>query len=338
MKRLYGVLVCALLVGALASWSAPTFAKSVSPVSPVNISMRVTKQTHSLYLPLIASGSAQGGNPPSKPTPTPIPNPGGVPNFSHVYTILLENQEYGNIVGGSSAPYLNSLIAQYGLSTNFTGITHPSEPNYIALFAGSTQGTTSDGIYNLSAKNVADQMEAKGKTWKMFAQNVPLNCFTGATFTGGEDGSGTYARKHEPAISFTDISGSPSRCANITDFTHFDPAAANYEFITPNLCNDMHNCSIAMGDSFLKGFVPKILNSAAWQQGGVLFITWDEGLTNIGGGGHIATLVISKQVPAGFKSATAHNHYSILKTIEDAWGLGCLANTCSANNMAEFFH
>lgn len=269
--------------------------------------------------------------------PTPSPTR-GLPAFNHVYTIVMENLEYGDIVGSASAPYINSLIEQYGLATNYTAISHPSLPNYIALFSGSTQGITDDGVYDLAARNIADQIQDGGRTWKMFAQNVPLNCYTGGAASGGADGPGMYVRKHEPAISFTNISGNPSRCANIADFTHFDPAAAHYEFIAPNSCNDMHDCPIETGDSFLKDFVPRILNNPAWQQGGVLFLTWDEGTSDEGGGGHVATIVIAKNVPPGFKSATAHNHYSLLRTIEDAWGLGCLANTCSANNMAEFFH
>ncbi len=286
-------------------------------------------------------------NPPVAATYTPVPATStptrtssanvAPPNFSHIYMILMENKEYSSIVGSSSAPYINSLIARYGLATNYDALAHPSEPNYIALFSGSTQGITSDGTFNFSAKNLTDQLQAHGKTWKMFAQNVPLNCYTGSSASGGEDGTGSYVRRHEPAISFTDISGNPTRCANITDFTHFDPRAANYEFIKPNLCNDMHDCSISVGDSFLQGFVPTILNSAAWQHGGVLFILWDEGSTSIGGGGNVAVLVMAKNVPPGFRSSTAHNHYSLLRTIEDAWGLGCLVNTCSANNLAEFF-
>jgi hypothetical protein len=98
----------------------------------------------------------------------------------------------------------------------------------------------------------------------------------------------------------------------------------------------MHDCSVATGDAFLRDFVPVILSSPAWQQGGVLFIAWDE---NEGGSGNrVATLVISKAVPKGFQSDVAHNHYSLLRTIEDAWGLGCLNNTCTANNLMEFFH
>ncbi len=250
----------------------------------------------------------------------------------------MENHEYSDIVGSSSAPYINSLIAQYGLATNYDALAHPSQPNYIALFSGSTQGVTDDSTVNISATNIADQIEASGRTWKVFAQNYPLNCSTGSSYSGGADGSGTYVRRHNPAISFTDISGNASRCANITDFTHFDPAAANYAFIKPNLCNDMHDCSVSVGDTFLQGFVPTILNSSAWQQGGVLFITWDEGTSTTDGGGHVATIVIASNVTAGYRSSTSYNHYSLVRTIEDAWGLGCLANTCSANNLAEFFH
>jgi len=244
--------------------------------------------------------------------------------------------EYRQIVGSADAPYLNSLIAQFGLATNYTGVTHPSEPNYFALFSGSTQGASGDGIYNLDGENLADQLEAKGKTWRVFAENVPTNCFAGEVGVNGEDGIGLYARKHNPAISFTDISRTPARCANITDFAHLDPAAADYALIVPNLCHDMHDCSVAAGDSFLKGFVPKILNSRAWQDGGWLFIVWDEGTTNTGGGGRVPLVVISARVPKGFQSSIAHNHYSLVRTIEEAWGLGCLNESCEANTLDEF--
>jgi hypothetical protein len=267
----------------------------------------------------------------------PAPTATASPLFSRVDVIVMENKEYGEIVGSADAPYINSLIAQYGLATNYTGVTHPSEPNYFALFSGSTQGTSDDGVYDLKGNNLADQLEAKGKTWRVFAENVPTNCFTGVVATNGTDGSDTYVRKHNPAISFTDISRAPARCANITDFMHFDPAAADYALIVPNLCHDMHDCSIATGDSFLKGFVPKILNSRAWQDRGALFITWDEGTTNVGGGGRVPLLVISSRVPKGFQSSTAHNHYSLVHTIEEAWGLGCLNESCQANTLDEFF-
>ncbi len=170
----------------------------------------------------------------------------------------------------------------------------------------------------------------------MFAQKRPPGCFTGSSASGGADGPGTYARKHEPAISFTDISGIPARCADITDFAHFSPVAADFELIIPNLCNDMHDCGVATGDAFLAGFVPRIIDSAAFVDS-VLFITFDEGASNTHGGGHIATLVVSPLVRPGSRDAAVSNHYTLLRTIEDAWGLGCLRETCGVGDLRGLF-
>jgi hypothetical protein len=324
-----GMIAC-LTLGACGS---PTITPTM-PAAP----LATPKSTPALTTTSVVETST--AVPSASQTPTAILKPyqSGMPEFRHIYTIVMENKEYGSIVGSQAAPYLNSLIAQYGLATNYTGVAHPSEPNYFALFSGSTQGVTDDGVHNLNGQNLADQIGAAGRTWRVFAENVPLNCFTGAVAMNGEDGSGVYARKHEPAISFTDISRSSSHCANISDLTHFDPAAANYELVVPNLCHDMHDCSVAVGDHFLNGFVPTVLNSQAWQADGVLFIVWDEGTTNLGGGGHVPLLVISNRVQKGSRSAVTHNHYSLLRTVEDAWGLGCLNQACKANNLGEFFH
>ena len=291
----------------------------------------------SAYLPLIG----EGGDSSPLATPTTTQMLPCVPAFSHVYLIVMENHSYESIVGNASAPYINSLIARYGLATGYNAVAHPSQPNYIALFSGSPQGITDDFRHDITAPNLADQLDAHGKTWRVFAQNVPLNCYTDMLASGGEDGTGTYARKHNPAISFTGIAGALLRCANITDFTHFDPAAADYALIIPNLCNDMHDTlcpggvnSVANGDNFLKEFVPKILGSSTWDDRSVLFITWDESEAI---GNHVATLVITNNVPKGFKSAAPHTHYSLLRTIQDAWSLGCMAKTCTDNNLAEFF-
>jgi len=250
----------------------------------------------------------------------------------------MENEEATSIIGNASAPYINGLARTYGLATNYTAVSHPSEPNYLALWSGSTQGVTDDGVHNLSSgTTLADQIETAGRSWHVAAQNVPLGCSTAATASGGEDGSGNYARKHEPAISWTSVSGNPVRCANITDFSHFDPNVGNYWFIAPNLCNDMHDCSIATGDAYLATFIPKILSSAAFADGGVLFLTWDEGSSGTGGGGKVVTIVVSPLGKPAFSSATAHTHYSLVRTVEDSWAMPCLANACTANSLAEFF-
>jgi hypothetical protein len=290
---------------------------------------------------LIATPSPAASPRSSAVSTGPIPSDAGagssgVPAFRHVYLIVMENKAYGSIVGSSDAPFLNDLIRRYGLATRYTAVAHPSEPNYIALFSGATQGVADDGVHNLDAANLADQLEATGRTWRVFAQNVPLGCYTGAVASGGPDGRGTYARKHEPAISFTSIAGDPVRCRNISDFSHFDPAAADFELIVPNMCNDMHDCQVATGDRFLQSFVPQITGDAAFANS-VLFITWDEGTDGAGGGGRVATIVVSPLVPAGFTSDMAYSHYSLLRTIQDAWSLGCLQHTCSAASMVAFF-
>jgi acid phosphatase len=262
-----------------------------------------------------------------------------IPAFSHVYVIVMENHEYGTIVGNPHAAYINSLIDRYGLATDYHAVTHPSEPNYLALFAGSTLGVTDDAVHDLGARNLADQLEAHGRTWHVYAQDFPGRCSVAAASPGGVDlvgAAGWYARKHDPAMSFTDISGNPGRCARITHLAGFSPSAADFELIVPNMINDMHDGSVAQGDAFLAAFVPRITGSAAFANS-LLVITWDEGSSGVGGGGRVATIVVSPHVPAGLRSATSHSHYSLVRTIEDAWGLGCLNRTCAANDLREFF-
>jgi len=276
----------------------------------------------------VASASPAPGS--ASPTAT-------IPDFSHVYLIVMENEERRSIIGNPAAPYINQLAATYGQATNYTAISHPSEPNYIALAAGSTAGVINDGNYDLADANVFDQIEASGRTWQVAAQNYPGGCYTRATASGGADGPGTYVRKHNPALSFTSISRNPARCARIGDFHGFDPAGASFTWIEPNLCNTMHDCSIRTGDAWLASFLPTILASSAYQQGGLILLTFDEGGTNIRGGGQVATIVISPLARAGFVSNTAHDHYSLLRTIQVAWSLPCLAHSCQANTLAEFF-
>ena len=279
---------------------------------------------------------APTSQPTAPPTPSPTASPSvNLPNFSHVYVIVLENTEFSGIVGSSSAPYINSLIAQYGLSTNSFAVAHPSEPNYIAMTSGGTQGISDDGVYNLAVNNVFDQVDASGRTWAAYQQGYPGNCFTGTSALPLIDGpgkAGGYVRKHNPAISYSSISGNPTSCANITNLANFNPAAANFEFITPNLVNDMHDGTVADGDNFLKAFLPQITGSAAFANS-VVFVTFDEGTTNINGGGRIATIAITPNMTPGYKATGAYTHYSLLRTIEQAWGLPYLGNAASAAPM-----
>ena len=326
------VIVAFALVPGTSSTASPT-----APASVAIVPSPSTSPSSAATASAIASASV-AASPVASASPAAI-GASGVPRFDHIYLIMMENHAAGTVIGNTQAPYLNTLVKAYGLATNYTAVSHPSMPNYLALFAGSTFGIHDDLNRNLSGKNLADQLEDHGMTWHAYEQDVPAPCSRVTSASGGKDlvgEPGPYVRKHNPAINFTDISGDPSRCAQITRLAEFDPAAANYELIAPNLINDMHDGTVAQGDAFLKAFVPKIVDSPAFANG-LLFITWDEGSGTVGGGGQVATLVIANDVPAGFRSSKTHNHFSLLRTIQDSWNLGCLAHTCEANNLREFF-
>jgi len=250
---------------------------------------------------------------------------------------VLENHDYSDVVGNNDMPYLNGLIDRYGLATSYFGVARPSQPNYLAMFSGSTQGVGDNGNHDIDAPTIADGIEASGRTWREFAENVPPDCFKGASATGGRDGSGEYRRKHAPAISFVSINGDPARCAFIQDMTAFRPGAADYSLIIPNMCDDAHDCALGKADAWLSDHVPPILDSEPFRTGGVLFVTFDEDDGTDPGGAQVATVVVSPLVASGARSSVVYDHYSLLRTIQDAWGLGCLAKSCDAVPMADLF-
>ncbi|HEY9287265.1 MAG TPA: alkaline phosphatase family protein [Candidatus Dormibacteraeota bacterium] len=289
-----------------------------------------------------------GSTAPAAPRPTAPPPPpppaAGVPAFSHVFVIVMENHEYGSIIGSGAAPYINSLANSYGLATNYYGASHPSLPNYLALTAGSTFGIASDcTTCYVSATNIGDQVEASGRSWKAYMEDMPSACYTGASY-------GNYAMKHDPFMYYNDIRNNAARCAaHVVPFTQFSGDMSsgnvpNFVWITPNLCNDMHDCAVSTGDNWLRSVVPTITGSAAFRSGGVLFITWDEGSSSAGCcgdtyGGQVATLVISPRSIPGYRSGVAENHYGLLRTVEDALRLSHLNAASWASNvpLREYF-
>jgi phosphatidylinositol-3-phosphatase len=253
----------------------------------------------------------------------------------------MENEEAGSIIGNATAPYINGLANSHGLAASYFAVSHPSLPNYLALTAGSTFGITSDctGCF-VNATNLADQVEASGRSWKAYMESMPSSCFVGDAYP--------YMQKHDPFIYYDDIRGNAARCdSHVVPFTQLSAdlsagTVPNFAWITPNMCNDMHDCSIATGDSWLASVVPGILASPAFTNGGLLFITWDEGSSNAGccgnaAGGQVATLVIAPNGIAGLRSTTNETHYSLLRTIEDAWGLNPLDEAANATAMREYF-
>jgi acid phosphatase len=262
---------------------------------------------------------------------------GSVPTFDHIFVIVLENHWYPQIIGNTAeAPYLNQLAGQYGLATHYFALTHPSLPNYLALIGGDTFGITTDCMdCFLSAPNLAaDRVAPSGRTWRAYLESLPSPCFLGDAYP--------YVQRHQPFIYFDDIR-TTGQCSNVVPLSDFaaDLASAgttpSFAWITPNLCHDMHDCSIATGDAWLQDTVSSILSSPAYAtQQSLVVITWDE--DDYAHDNQVATLVIAKSVPPGFRSGVRYDHYSLLKTIEQAWGLAPLtANDGNASPMSDFF-
>jgi phospholipase C len=252
-----------------------------------------------------------------------------------VVVVWMENRE-ASAVTAATMPYLYGLSQTYGRADAFYAVTHPSLPNYLAFWSGSTQGVTDDAIHDLPGASLSNQLTAAGRSWRIYAQDYPAGgCSTGGAYTGGVDGpgvAGTYARKHDPAMSFTYVSGS-SQCANIQPLARFDPSV-NVAFVVPNLCNDMHDCSAAQGDAFLRAFLPGVLAAPEWPHT-LLVVSFDEGATSVNGGGRVFTMV-ARQGLSGVRSSTVHDHYGLLRTIEDIFGLPCLNASCGATPLDEF--
>ena len=290
-------------------------------------------------------------------------------NYQHVFIIMMENTGFASLIGNPNASVINSLAASQGLATDYFGVTHPSQPNYIAATSGSTNGVPNDNDITINVPNIVDQLEAHGKTWKGYMQSLSL-CVTKLDHACGNQ---LYERKHDPFVTYQDVQTGPARLANIVDFSQFATDLANntvpdYSWISPDQCHDMHGragpsanpgsdpCDfshvqglIATGDAFVGATVSAIESSRAWTGNSVIFVTWDESdFTGSGpfgfgdtsgccdanpGGGHVLTLVISHSDHSARTSNVAYNHFSMLATIEDGWKLGCLAFTCDTANV-----
>ena len=331
------------------------------------------------------------------PSPASVVTPQGTPTqvgtgLQHIFYIMMENHSVNDILGNTGdAPYLNQLAKSYGVALQYFGVTHPSLPNYLAAISGDFQGIWDDCAAGaavtcgpeafgssltrdqaISASNrphlfngqtLVDQLETHHLTWKAYMQSMPSTGYTG----GSTD---LYAQKHNPFVYFMTIRNSLARMQRIVPFTQFDQDmksgnVANFVWITPDLCNDMHGVSsgsaqaigipacassdgiIARGDSFIHTIVPEIMSSPAWNKGSAIVIPWDESDSSSGGccksptgvdgvtlgGGNVPLIVItSKGTRPIVIRDRSFNHYTLLATIEQMWGLGCLGNTCGLNN------
>ncbi|MET7442412.1 alkaline phosphatase family protein, partial [Streptomyces sp. NPDC005568] len=235
---------------------------------------------------------------------SPAQAAGVVPTPDHVVVVVFENHAYSQVIGSSSAPYINSLKSGGANLSQTYAETHPSQPNYFALFSGSTQGITDDSCYTpgfSSAPNLASELIAAGKSWASYNETLPSQGSTTCS-------SGSYARKHNPWFGFKNVPTSSAKtfAQFPTDYTTLPQVS----FVVPNLCSDMHDCSVSTGDTWLKN---KLGAYATWAKthNSLLVVTFDE--DNRLSGNRIPTVLYGQQVTPGSTSSTTYNHYDLLR-------------------------
>lgn len=273
---------------------------------------------------------------PSDLTPTPQP----FPTFGHIVLVLFENKEFGSVMGNSKMPEFNRLAQEYTLLTQYYTVGHPSLPNYLALIGGDTFGIHSDcNDCFLNATSLPDLIEASGRSWKTYQEDMPQPCYLGDTKL--------YAQKHNPFVYFDSIRLNQERCQNnvvpLTDLNTDIHAGTlpNYMFITPNLCNDAHDCSLSTSDAWLANLLATLVPALdKTNQPYLVVLTFDEGQGSHSccglpedAGGRISTVLLSPSVKNGFQDETPYTHYSLLKTISASWGLEYLGHAADENNV-----
>jgi phosphatidylinositol-3-phosphatase len=308
-------------------------------ILPVGIS--APNSAYNQASPTSASTIVGTMSPTASMTSTPLPSAtpavilNQVPNFDHIVLMVLENEDYQKIVDSPEMPLLNALANKYVLLTNYFAIRHPSLPNYISLVSGDTQGISSDcRDCFVDQPNLADLIEKSGKTWKAYQEDMPSACFLGD--------ADPYAQKHNPFIYFNSIRLDPSRCQrSIVPLTQLDKDLAannlpNFSFIMPNLCNSAHDCPFGTADKWVADMVNKLQASPSFGNNTLIIVTFDEGDKDSKGsccgmgkeaGGQVFTTLISPLAKAGFSDSTPYSHFSLLKTILQAWNLPGLGKT-----------
>jgi hypothetical protein len=252
----------------------------------------------------------------------------GVPRPDHVVVVMEENTSESSIFGNTSqAPYINSLAEGGAEMTGSFAITHPSQPNYLAIFSGSTQGITDDSCpHSFSGANLGSELIAAGLTFTGYSESMPSDGYTGCS-------SGEYARKHNPWTDFTNVPSSDNLTLASWPSGSFT-TLPTVSFVVPNLCDDMHDCSISTGDTWLSNSIDSY---AQWAKShnSVLIVTWDEDDSSTSAN-HIPTIFYGAGIKPGVYSETI-DHYSMLRTIEDAYGLPHAGASSSATPITDIW-
>jgi acid phosphatase len=258
------------------------------------------------------------------PTATPTPPPGG----AHVLVVMEENRGYAATLGAcASDPYLCSLASRYASYTAWSGLTHPSLPNYLAFISGGTQGCASDTCPGpFTATSLGGQLTGAGVPWTAYMESMPSPCDT-------QGSSGLYVKRHNPFVFFNDVlnnactshvvpyAGASSLVSDLTS-----AGAPSFVWITPNLNNDMHDGSVQQGDAWLQSNLAPVLSSSWFTKfNSTVIVTMDENdAQSSPAGGQVPLVVISNGASGGGAIASVGNHYGTLRALEEAFGLGYL--------------
>jgi len=252
---------------------------------------------------------------PGSTTRSPSASPSAPP--SHVFVIVLENTSSRQAL---AQPYISSLASQYAVATNYRDLGNPSLPNYLAMTSGSTWGIRDDGYHRLPAAGVGTELTNAGITWKAYFEGFTGDCFNSPY---------PYALKHNP---FAYYGGTcPANVVPMSDLAaDLNGNPPQLSWITPGMCNDGHDCSVRTADRWLSGVVPQITSSTAWQQNGVLLITWDE---SSAGDGQVALLVVTPKLRG--QITTPLDHFSLLATVTDRLGVARLGQSAQATSLQD---
>ena len=261
-----------------------------------------------------------------------------IPNFDHIVIVVFENWDSEDSLRSSLMPNYNKLADEYTFLDHYYGVRHPSLPNYIAMIGGDTFGITENcKDCFINAASLPDLIEASGRTWKTYQEDMPSPCFIGS--------EGDYEQKHNPFIYFDPIRLDKDRCErSIVPFSALQTdveagTLPNFIFITPNICNDGHDCPFDAADKWLKQQL-EILVPALDKAGGnyLVVMMFEEGdgnssccgLPEDDAGGRVPVVLMSPRVKTNFQDSTLYSHYSLLKTIAAAWGLPYLGHSADA--------